>query len=148
MVQAYRVLSDDKLRSVRRTKKVKNACQFIYDALNSGESGNLRGELCWRQTPTCARGSTSSWRMSLTVGARSAGTEFCSDFRRFCPVFALVVKFLKNLMRWTFLIPNRIHRCGGEFNLDAGEADGNGVVIIVDCDTCSLAVEVRLEIPT
>ena len=38
-----------------------------------------------------------------------------------------------------------LYRCGGEFNLDAGEAEEDGVLIIVDCDTCSLAVEVRLE---
>ena len=37
------------------------------------------------------------------------------------------------------------YRCGGEFNLDAGEAEEDGVLIIVDCDTCSLSVEVRLE---
>ena len=36
-------------------------------------------------------------------------------------------------------------RCGGEFVLDSGEAEEDGVVVIVDCDTCSLAVEVRFE---
>ena len=75
------------------------------------------------------------------------GLNFVRVFVDLCPDFALILKFLKNLMRWTFRIPNR-NRCGGEFTLDAGEADGDGVVIIVDCDTCSLAVEVRLEIPT